>query len=87
MKEFVDPFLYNCPQLDLHGYDSSGAVAKVIMFIDENIKLDNKNLIVVHGKGMGILKNAIHSYLKTDKRVMDYKISMYNDGQTIINLF
>lgn len=87
MKKYVDPFLYNYPKLDLHGYDSTGAVAKLIMFIDENIKLDNKNLIVVHGKGKGILKSAIHFYLKTDKRVREYKINMYNDGETIITLY
>ena len=68
MKEFVDPFLYNAPRIDLHGYDRTGATAMTKMFIDENVRLDNKTLLVVHGKGSGILKNAIHEYLKSDKR-------------------
>ena len=86
MKNFVDPFLYNMPHLDLHGYDSSGAVAMTKMFIDENIKINEKVIVIVHGKGMGILKNAIHEYLKTDKRVIEYKTNNYNDGETIITL-
>ena len=86
MKNFIDPFLYNLPHLDLHGYDRTGAMAMVKMFIDENLKIDNKRIIVVHGKGSGILKSSVHEYLKSDKRVLDYKINNYNDGETIINL-
>jgi DNA mismatch repair protein MutS2 len=86
MKNFIDPFLYNLPHLDLHGYDRTGACAMVKIFIDENLKIDNKQLIIVHGKGSGILKTSIHEYLKSDKRVKDYKTNNYNDGETIITL-
>ena len=86
MKDFVDPFLYNLPHLDLHGYDRTGACAMVKLFIDENLKIDNKKIIIVHGKGSGILKSSIHDYLKHDKRVIDFKTNNYNDGETIVNL-
>jgi dsDNA-specific endonuclease/ATPase MutS2 len=56
MKEFIDPFLYNLPHIDLHGYDRTGAVAVTKMFIDECIKMKEKKLVIVHGKGTGILK-------------------------------
>ena len=39
MKEFVDPFLYNLPHLDLHGYDRTGAMAMVKMFIEQDKRL------------------------------------------------
>ena len=86
MKEFIDPFLYNLPHLDLHGYDRTGAVAMIKMFIDENLRVDNKKIVVVHGKGSGILKSSTHEYLKHDKRVKEYKTNNYNDGETIIIL-
>ena len=86
MKDFVDPFLYNLPHLDLHGYDRTGACAMVKLFIDENLKIDNKKIIIVHGKGSGILKSSIHDYLKHDKRVIDFKTNNYNDWETIVNL-
>lgn len=85
-KEFIDPFLYNLPHLDLHGYDRTGAIAMIKMFIDENIRIDSKKIVVVHGKGSGILKKATHDYLKYDKRVEDFKTNNYNDGETIIIL-
>ena len=86
MKEFVDPFLYNLPHLDLHGYDRTGAMAMTKMFIDENVKINQKDIVIVHGRGTGILKHAVHDYLKTDKRVLSYKTNNYNDGETIIKL-
>ncbi len=86
MKTFIDPFLYNVPSLDIHGYDRTGAVASIKIFIDDYSKIDTKVLIIIHGKGTGILKKATHEYLKLDKRVLEYKTNYYNDGETIIKL-
>ncbi len=86
MKSFIDPFLYNLPHLDLHGYDRTGAIAMTKMFIDENLRINEKKIIIVHGKGTGILKNATHEYLKSDRRVLEFKTNNYNDGETIIIL-
>lgn len=86
MKEYIDPFLYNLPHLDLHGYDRTGAEAMVKMFIDENLRIDNKKIVIVHGRGSGILKTSVHDYLKKDKRVLDFKTNNYNDGETIVSL-
>ena len=86
MKNFIDPFLYDAPHLDLHGYDRTGAVAVIKMFIDDNNRIDKKKLVIVHGKGSGILKKYTHEYLKTDRRVLNYKINNYNDGETIVIL-
>ena len=86
MNSFIDPFLYNLPHLDLHGYDRTGARAMVKIFIDENIRIDNKKIVIVHGKGSGVLKTSVHEYLKSDKRVISYKTNNYNDGETIVDL-
>ena len=86
MKKIIDPFLYNAPHLDIHGYDRYGAMAIVNNFIDNSLRIDAKKIVVVHGNGEGILKNELHNYLKHDRRVLDYKTNNYNDGETIINL-
>ncbi len=86
MKEFVDPFLYNLPELDLHGCDRTSACALIKMFIDENVRINEKKIVIVHGRGSGILRKATHDYLKHDKRVVDYKTNNYNDGETIVTL-
>ena len=86
MKKRIDPFLYNAPSLDIHGFDRYGGVAMIKNFIDNESRIGAKKLIVVHGKGEGRLRQATHEYLKTDRRVLEYKLNIFNDGETIIIL-
>ena len=86
MFKFIDPFIYNLPSIDLHGLDRVAAKIKVEEFINDNIKLKNKKLIIIHGIGTGILKNEVHKYLKNNKNVLEYKLYYNNPGQTIVTL-
>ncbi len=86
MRKIDDPFIAGFPLLDLHGEDRVGAIVKVKELISDSIKLKNYNLVLIHGKGTGVLKEAVHEYLKHDKRVLDYKLDNINDGITIVKL-
>ncbi|MBR5662768.1 MAG: Smr/MutS family protein [Bacilli bacterium] len=74
------------PKIDAHGetYDSVSLILS--QFIDDNYKLGNKYIRIVHGKGEGILKNRIHELLKGNKKVEDYYLNNWNIGETIIVL-
>ncbi len=86
MRDFIDPFTYNFPSVDLHGEDRVGAITKVDELINDCIRIKSYDIIVVHGKGSGVLKNAVHEYLKRDKRVISFKTDNMNDGVTIVKL-
>ena len=77
----------NLPTLDLHGEDRVGASVKVISFVNDNYKLRNKLLLIIHGKGLGILKNEVFNTLKHNKHVKAYKLDIFNDGTTIVELY
>ncbi len=81
-----DPFLYGCPILDLHGetYETSKVLTK--LFINDAIKTKDKKLVIIHGKGLGIVKEAVHSELKSNKYVNNYYTDNFNDGMTIVEL-
>lgn len=81
-----DPFTYYYPKIDIHGETSMTCVAVINSFINDNIKLRNENIIIIHGKGTGILKAATYDVLKNNKNVIDYHIDPFNEGQTIIKL-
>ena len=66
--------------------DSDYAVFKVKEFIDDCYKLKYKNIVIIHGIGTGVLKNAISNYLKSDRRVLEYKLDFMNPGCTIVVL-
>ena len=76
----------NLPSLDLHGLDREYARILINDFIEDNYKLHNNTIIIVHGIGTGILKNTTHSTLKNNKKVESYKTDNFNTGQTIVYL-
>ena len=82
----VSLILSSYPKIDLHGMDREYAIFKVKEFIDDCYKLKHEKIIIIHGIGKGILRNAINEYLKKDKRVLEYKIDFMNPGCTLVCL-
>lgn len=76
----------NLPTIDLHGESKLYSELKITEFINDNIKLKNKYVVIIHGKGTGKLKKVVQEKLKNNKYVIDYKIYIYNDGATIVKL-
>lgn len=86
MYKNVDPFIKILPQLDVHGYTEDIVMTVVNDFINDNYKLKKYKIVVIHGKGEGILKRKIHDSLKTNKLVSNYYLYNFNIGCTIIEL-
>ena len=74
------------PKIDVHGETSDTVVAVVNSFINDNYKIKEQYIVIIHGKGSGILKNKVHELLKNNKLVDEYKLDVDNIGQTIIKL-
>ena len=55
-------------------------------FINDSIKLKQSKVVIIHGKGLGIVKDEVYKCLKHNKNVLDYKLDGFNTGITIINL-
>ena len=81
-----DPFTAKFPRLDIHGETTATCIAVIESFIKDNLKLKEKNIIIIHGKGTGALRKATHEYLKNRKNFIKYYINGLNDGETIIEL-
>ena len=78
--------LSSTPTIDLHGFDRDYASIAVKEFIIDNYKMKNSKLLIIHGKGTGILRNKIHLDLRRNKLVDSFKLNMFNDGETIVYL-
>ena len=81
-----DVFLNILPSLDLHGNTSDMIEVLINEFINDNIKLRNYKVVIIHGKGNGILKNKCHDLLKRNKRVNNFYHDTFNMGCTIVEL-
>lgn len=74
------------PKLDVHGETRDTIYTVLKNFINDNIKMKNPTIIVVHGKGSGILKEEIHYYLKQWKEIKSFHLDYWNQGVTVIEL-
>lgn len=81
-----DIFLKNLPSIDLHGYDVESARVATNDFIDDNLYLKNNKILIIHGKGKGLVKNSVHTVLSNRKEVQKYYTYNFNDGCTIVIL-
>ena len=79
-------FIDSLPTIDLHGFDRLYARLRVLEFINDNIKMKNEFIVIIHGIGGSILKHEVHELLKKNKNVVDYKIYINNVGCTIAQL-
>lgn len=79
-------FYKNVPSIDLHGEDRKTAELLVKVFINDNVRIGNEKIIIVHGIGTGILKKQVHEVLRNDKRVEKYYIDFFNVGCTVVEL-
>ena len=74
------------PSIDVHGETRDTVYTVIKNFINDNLKLKNPIIIIVHGKGQGVLKNEIHYHLKQMKEVKTYHLHYWNQGVTVVEL-
>lgn len=76
-------------EIDVRGQRGEEAVQTIQAFIDDAIMLDFSELRILHGKGNGILKEMIRSYLKSEpivKSVRDEHVQFGGAGITVVEL-
>lgn len=81
-----DIFLKNLPFVDLHGFDTESARVATNDFINDNLVLKNNKILIIHGKGTGVVKKSVHDTLSHRKEVIRYHTDTFNDGCTIAYL-
>ena len=81
-----DIFLKNLPNIDLHGFDTETARVATNDFINDNLILKNNKVLIIHGKGTGLVKKSVHETLSHRREVIKYHTDNLNDGCTIAYL-
>ena len=84
-----EDFLAFDTELDLHGLRVAAALRAVDHWIDRGALLGHKHLKIIHGKGEGILRQAVRQQLQCHgqvKRVMDKHPYRGGDGVTWVEL-
>jgi DNA mismatch repair protein MutS2 len=69
-------------ELDIRGMAADEGVVEVDRFIDSCIMGGLQLITIIHGKGTGILRDAVHRFLKAHRQVKSYRLGKYGEGET-----
>ena len=76
-------------ELDIRGMESLEAEAVVENYIDSAVMARLETVTIIHGKGTGALRKAVHALLKRNKSVKSFRLGAFGEGEagvTVVEL-
>jgi DNA mismatch repair protein MutS2 len=68
-------------EVDLRGMDSVEAICVLERYLDEAMRSNLQSVRIIHGKGTGTLRNAVHQSLRKNKFVKKFRLGVYGEGE------
>ena len=68
-------------ELDLRGMTADEAVACLCNFLDSAMLANLTTVRIIHGKGTGVLRKAVHDELKHNRMVKRFRLGVYGEGE------
>ena len=68
-------------EVDLRGMDAVEAVCVMERYLDEAMRSNLSSVRIIHGKGTGTLRAAVHQSLKRNKFVKKFRLGQYGEGE------
>jgi len=76
-------------ELDLRGKASDEGLVEVDQFIDQAVLSGIETVTIIHGKGTGVLRQAVRQHLKSHRSVSSFRRGQYGEGEdgvTVVTL-
>ncbi len=74
------------PEVDLRGMNAEEAILELDSFIDSAVLSNIHQITIIHGKGTGVLRNAVQQHLKRHKNVKSYRLGVFGEGETGVTI-
>ena len=65
---------------------SDEALIELQRFLDSSVMANLPGVTVIHGKGTGVLRAAVHETLKKDRRVKSFRLGRYGEGENGVTI-
>ena len=73
-------------ELDIRGYNCEEGLLEVERYIDNSVMTGIHTVGIIHGKGTGVLRSAVHSFLKRHPQVKSYRLGVFGEGENGITI-
>ena len=73
-------------ELDIRGMNIEEAFIELDKFIDDCLIASIPQARIIHGKGTGVLRNAVQAYLRKHKSVRTFRLGVYGEGENGVSI-
>ena len=68
-------------EVDLRGMDAVEAICVLDNYLDSAMRGNLHSVRIIHGKGTGVLRNAVHQSLRKNKYIKTFRLGVYGEGE------
>lgn len=68
-------------ECDIRGRSTNEGIYEMEAYIDNALLSGLKTITIIHGKGTGVLRKAVHDRLKSHPSVKSFRIGVYGEGE------
>lgn len=68
-------------EVDLRGMDAVEAICVLERYVDEAMRSNLSSIRIIHGKGTGVLRNAVAQSLRRNKFIKTFRLGQYGEGE------
>ncbi|MCQ2450596.1 MAG: endonuclease MutS2 [Clostridia bacterium] len=68
-------------EVDLRGMASDEAIHELDRYLDTAMRGGMTTVTIIHGKGTGVLRKAVHSFLKGHPSIKSYRLGVFGEGE------
>ena len=73
-------------EIDIRGMDKIEGILVLDRYIDEAILSGIDVITIIHGKGTGVLRDAVHSHLKKHSNIDSFRIGTFGEGENGVTI-
>ena len=74
------------PELDIRGMAVDEALPVLDNFLDAAYMGHLETVTIIHGKGTGALRKAVHEILRRNKNVKSFRLGVYGEGESGVTI-
>ena len=74
------------PEIKLLGQRAEEATLTLDRYLDDAVLAGASSVRIVHGKGTGALREAVHQLLRSDRRVKSFRLAAFGEGDSGVTI-
>ena len=68
-------------ELDLRGQSADEGILELDRFIDNALMAGMPSIVIIHGKGTGVLREAVRQHLRRHRNIRSFRPGVYGEGE------